>query len=139
MTHTFSTKIGQSSYTIDIEKVWALVENKQPKPIPLSELEHTLNWGCWGMGTLTPKKVLEHLKRVTQADLNYPIVIVRDEYDRVSHVIDGMHRIVKAFANELDSISALEVSENFIKENSHKQDFCDACGCDPCDCHWGDM
>ena len=140
MSHTFTTVIGLYSYTIDIEHFWELTRNFKKSPMPLSAFEHTLDWHSWGEDPVHPRNVLEHHKRIQDADLHYPIIIIRNQWGVVSHVVDGMHRILKAFARGHEKIMVIEVTEVFIENNylSKESIYCDTCGCVHCDCHWGD-
>ena len=141
MSHTFSTIIGLYKYTIDIESLWELTRDFRKTPMPLSAFEHTLDWYSWGEEPIHPRNVLEQYIRIQEADLHYPIIIIRNQWGVVSHVVDGMHRIVKAFAKGHEKIQVIEITEVFLEKNYLKKEslFCDACGCNPCDCHWGDM
>ena len=140
MSHTFTTVIGLYQYTIDIEQLWVLVKDFPKKPFPLKDLEHTLDWYSWGDETLHPRNVLKQYKRIQEADLHYPIIIIRNQWGSVSHVVDGMHRIVKAFARGHEKIEAIEITEAYLEGNylSRESIYCDTCGCVPGDCHWGD-
>ena len=141
MPHTFTTVIGLYKYTIDIEHLWELTRDFKRSPMPLSAFDHTLDWYCWGEEILHPRNLLEQYKRTAEADLHHPVLIVRNQWGKVSHVVDGMHRIVKAFARGHEKIIVIELTEVFLENNYLEREtiFCDSCGCCPCDCHWGDM
>lgn len=64
--------------------------------IPVWEKDGTDDWN------LTPREVIEgkpdtseHLRRVHDADLKYPILIIRHKDKWV--ILDGIHRLVKAY------------------------------------------
>lgn len=137
---TFSITSGNSQYTWDVENLWDSTSEIKGVAIPMSDLTHTLEWDCWD-GKMKPKNLLHHYQRLLEADLHFPILIVRQKDGRVCHVIDGMHRIVKAFALKHEKIFVKELSVDWLFKQPHveKHIFCDACGCDPCDCHWGDQ
>ena len=89
---------------------------------------------------MTPKNLLSEYKRLIEADLHYPILITRNQWGNISHVIDGMHRIVKAFGHSHEKIMVKEIDMVWLITfpTLSKTCYCDTCGCDPCDCHWGD-
>jgi len=141
MSHTFSTIIGLYKYTIDVEVLWELTKDFPKKPMSLSKFEHTLDWITWNKDEpLTPRIMLEHYGRTLEADLHYPIIIIQNQWGVVSHVVDGMHRIVKAFHKQHEKIEVIEITEAFLEKNYTKKEtlFCSTCDCNPCDCHWGD-
>lgn len=46
----------------------------------------------WSAGRMTVQEILSHSDRVTQANLNYPILLTPEGY-----IGDGCHRIIKAW------------------------------------------
>lgn len=137
MTRTFSIMKGGVEHTWDVEELWAM--QLPTRVFPLSEFDKCLDWDVWSE-PLTPRTLLSHYKRMVAVDLFYPIIVCVDEEGGVKHLIDGMHRLVKAYAKEYEKISVVVVAEDVLYDIPHKVDykFCDACGCVPCDCHWGD-
>lgn len=141
MKQTFTTTIGIYKYTLDVEKVWELTKDKKTQAINLSDLEHCLDWWVWDKGeSFTPRKLLEHYQRVADADMSYPIIVTKNPWGKVSHIIDGMHRLIKAKYKGYEKMAVIVLPETFIESHYIEKVpvYCEACGCAPCDCHWGD-
>ena len=134
---TFTTVVGGYKYTINIKKVWDLTAHIKPKPLLLKNFEPCLDWRCWEKEELTPNLLLEHYARVVEADMNFPIIVVRDQWGYVTDVVDGMHRLVKAFYKGYEKIVVVEIPEVFLEIHyDEKQTIsCDVCGRIPCGCH----
>ena len=63
------------------------------------------------------------------------VVTESQEYYGKYVVIDRKTQEVHKFHN-LQSARSFAKRKNEEKENI--PNFCEVCGCDPCDCHWGD-
>lgn len=95
-------QVGQDTYIWDVHQ---LVELSQHLPIQMILLTHIkeLDEAYW-YPTQPPstRQIAEHFKLVNQADLSYPIILCAD-----GRVMDGMHRVVKAYLNNLTQIQAV--------------------------------
>ena len=83
--------------------------------LPLWEKDGTDDWN------LTPREVINkiegsttHQNRVTEADLQYPILLL--EKNGKWLIIDGAHRLVKAFEAGHTTIRAKIFTANMIKQ-----------------------
>lgn len=56
---------------------------------------------------LTPRTVVNHLRRVLQADLSYPIIVSEDGW-----VMDGCHRLSKALLEGRETVLAVRFLKN---------------------------
>ena len=58
----------------------------------------------------------------------------------VVRVIDGMHRIVRGFVDSMEELPVREIDESWLYLQCDRVFApCGVCGCEPCDCHWGDQ
>lgn len=83
------------------------------------------------LGHLSAKKVLSSRSsdpdvrreccRIVQADLNYPILITRSNKTGEYVVIDGMHRLAKAYEHNMDCIDSKIVTGAMLKEGIFKR------------------
>lgn len=92
----------------DDSKFQAMVE--PITEINIEELKWNLNLPFWeeewiNDWNLTPREVIEHpeyhknhYQRIKKSDLNYPICITKNKYDKW-FVLDGTHRLAKAYIN----------------------------------------
>lgn len=56
---------------------------------------------------LTVRQMVMHMKAVNNADLSKPIILDED-----GEVMDGVHRIMNAMLNGIDTIKAVRFEEN---------------------------
>lgn len=79
----------------DLNKIWELSKDFEVKEIKVNELwdERYSKVFCWldKDEELTNLFFLHHLKRVLNADLDYPIILSEERY-----ILDGVHRLMKA-------------------------------------------
>lgn len=54
----------------------------------------------------TARAIAEHVKRVNETDLKYPIILDPDGF-----IVDGWHRVVKALLEERETIKAVRLEE----------------------------
>lgn len=94
--HTHSHTKGDMEYFWEVPALW-----EATKDTPISEwsIPPNLSWG-WG-----DEPLLNHLFRVLDADLSYPVIIYNDT------IVDGYHRVIKTLALGGHSIHARVISE----------------------------
>lgn len=92
--------------------------------IPIEALVWHFDMPVWAKdGThdwnLTPWEVIRkttgsdiHQKRVQEADLAYPIVVTQYKHHLV--ILDGVHRLVKAYQNKQETIKAKIIPEEYL-------------------------
>jgi hypothetical protein len=90
----------------DVEKLWSLTHNNPIIYIPLIYMEQNLDdlfWADSDGREISPRMVLENpnislddSNRIRDANLEYPILVYQFD-TRVYDVIDGLHRLAKAF------------------------------------------
>lgn len=91
----------------DVLKLIRLTRDFNIIQVPLSEigeLEETY-WFGLGAPPIT-KEIAQHAKQIFEADLSYPIILCPE-----GRVMDGMHRICKAYLLERKYISAVQLVE----------------------------
>ncbi|HJE03850.1 MAG TPA: hypothetical protein K8U92_08240 [Aliarcobacter thereius] len=84
----------------DVDNIILLTKDLEEEEIPLSsikELDETYWYDIDNSPTC--RSVAEHMILVQEADLKYPIIICPE-----GKIIDGMHRVVKAYLNNQKSI-----------------------------------
>lgn len=118
MVQHYST--GKNIYSVDM--MMAYVNQFKPKPVKLkvSDLSNNLEYECWGNGSTIryspldvikkPKKYKDESRRIKKADLSYPIMI----YGKF--VIDGVHRLTKAYMKEIPTIKAYKFDSKLMKK-----------------------
>ena len=89
----------------DVHRLIELSQNFTPFDVPLShirELDEAFWYDLEG-DQPTCRSVALHAKLINETDLSYPIILSQD-----GSVMDGMHRVCKAFLNGLDVIQAVQ-------------------------------
>lgn len=85
------------------ETLWKVAETKTPVEVDVREyLWEDLNWN---MSKL--KDIAYEIALIKKADLSYPIILDTD-----GKVLDGCHRIVKAYLDKVYKIKAVVIDTN---------------------------
>jgi len=104
--HGYIDFVGDEEYFWFIETLWNAAASLPTSPVRLDDLPwredsclilgDEPNWGAFAA----------HCARVRDADLNYPIIL-----SPMGDVMDGMHRIVRAFLEGRDSVPGVTLAE----------------------------
>jgi hypothetical protein len=90
-----------------MEQLWPLVPGLPVKKVRLNQLP-CFDEVCWfgGPRNILPtcRSIAEHARDIFDADLSYPIIL-----SPTGVVLDGMHRICKAFLQGLEEIDAVQL------------------------------
>jgi len=108
--HTYSTTRGTKTLIWDVGRLWELAADLPAREVPVKDLEHLLDEQCWfNTHTLVPtaRAVAEHSEKIHSADLSYPIILSRH-----GEVMDGMHRLAKAWMQGLATIWTVQFQED---------------------------
>ena len=91
-------------YQWEVSYLWKISEGKDVMEIPIQQLFNNLDQRSWFYDTNPPSviEMLSHCRRIVQANLEYPIII-----DKYGIVIDGLHRLAKAYIEDKKSIKAV--------------------------------
>ena len=91
----------------DVDRLIALTADLAPQPVPLAairELDEPF-WFGGGSEAATCRAVADHARLIAQTDLRYPIILGAD-----GRVMDGMHRVAKAYLEGRDVIVAVRLA-----------------------------
>lgn len=95
----------------DVPRLWELARGLPVKMVPLSGLDDLDRVGWHGelgnYGRLTIREVAGHARRIYEADLSHPILL-----SAAGHLLDGFHRVAKAYLLGLEEILAVQLPEN---------------------------
>lgn len=101
--------IGEIGY--DVPTLWRLAKNAPTFKISSERYKHLLDRKAWSNGDpMSTGADGEHWDRIMEAELKFPIMV---RFDRDTHetcVVDGYHRLVKAFLLDIKCISAVDVT-----------------------------
>ena len=91
----------------DVDRLIALTADLAPRAVPLAsirELDEPF-WFDGGGEAATCRAVADHARLINEADLRYPIILGAD-----GRVMDGMHRVAKAYLEGREVIAALQLA-----------------------------
>ena len=102
-----------------IDDLFKLVIGKPVVKVALTQFKFIMNNNYWFDPDNEPplSEFIEHYKRVIEADLKYPIIALSDGQD----VLDGIHRLTKAFVNEYDYINVIYITKKELMTINRKK------------------
>lgn len=108
-------------YAWDVDNLIELSKNFEVKQIPLDSIEE-FDENYWFNGkddNPSCRAITEHFKLVKETNLSYPIILSHD-----GKIMDGMHRVCKAFLENRTTIKALQFNKDPLPdyENVHPDD-----------------
>ena len=88
----------------DVDRLVLLSKDFPRIRVPLEAIREIdePHWFSGGAQDATCRAVMEHARMIVEADLEFPIILSAD-----GRVMDGMHRVLKALLNGLQSIEAV--------------------------------
>ncbi len=87
------------------ERLWELARSLPARPVPLASIAAFDEVTWFGHLEPTCRRVAEHVKRIQAATFEHPVILSAEGW-----VMDGMHRICKAFLLDLETIQAWQFS-----------------------------
>ncbi len=93
----------------DVDRLIELSKDLPRITVPLSSIRELdeVYWFDDAKERPTCRKVLEHIGLIHEVDLSYPIILGAD-----GRVMDGMHRVAKAFLEGREEIEAVQFERN---------------------------
>jgi len=115
---------SDNKYIYSVDLMIAYLYNKKPKyvNIEVKKLLHNMDYKCWGNPEIkelysphevlnNPKKYKKDYDRILGADLSYPIIVSNE-----MNVIDGMHRLSKAYLENKKTIKVHKFNKTMMKK-----------------------
>lgn len=91
----------------DVLKLIRLSKDFEVVQVPLSEIRELKETYWFGLGAPPiSEDIAQHAKQIYEADISYPIILCPE-----GRVMDGMHRVCKAFLEAHQTISAVRFTE----------------------------
>ncbi len=108
--HEIDHSFGLNDFTyVDVKRAWAL--DGQLVDIPISDLASVLTDCSWDHRSPLECGHLEpHWTLIVEADLSYPIITTTMPMDGAREIVDGRHRVVKAWLLGHKTITARHVN-----------------------------
>lgn len=91
----------------DVDRLIALTAGFAPRAVPLMDIRELDEpfWFGEGSEAATCRAVADHARLIAEADLRHPIILATD-----GRVMDGMHRVAKAYLEGRDVIIAVQLT-----------------------------
>lgn len=96
---------GKILHVWDVERLWRLSRGFEVVEVSIDDLpefDSDEPWYGYGADTPTCRSVASHAKKIRDSDLTFPIILSFD-----NQVLDGMHRVAKAWTLGLETVSAV--------------------------------
>ena len=91
----------------DVLKLIKLSKDLEVVQVQLSDIKELDETYWFGLGAPpVSKEIAQHAKQIYEADLSYPIILCPE-----GRVMDGMHRVCKAFLEAHTTILAVKLEE----------------------------
>ena len=93
----------------EVERLWEITRAFPIRQVPLSAI-HDFDLVTWLDGEHykpTCRAVTEHARKIMDAGFRYPVILSAQ-----GHVMDGMHRIAKAWLLGQETINAVQFTED---------------------------
>jgi hypothetical protein len=108
-THSRMTAKGRAVWYT--ERLWELSAGLPVKRVRI-DLIKEFDMDCWfGIDVPTCRKVAKHAKKILEADLSYPVIL-----SSTGSLMDGGHRIAKAWMQGLDEIAAVQFTDDPVPD-----------------------
>jgi len=113
---------GNCRHIYSVPIMFAFINMEWPEKISIEVPVKKMQQKCWGDPSkgirFSPLEVIndpaEYQKdyaRIRNANLNYPIII-----DSKGHIVDGMHRVSRAFLDKIDVMDAYQFSDELMEK-----------------------
>ncbi len=93
----------------EVERLWEITQNFPSKQVPLSKIGDfdLVTWFDGKQHLPTCRAVAEHARKIMEANFDYPIILSAQ-----GHVMDGMHRVAKAWLLDHEMVTAVQFDED---------------------------
>lgn len=96
---------SNGSWAWRVERLIELAADLPPEEVEVASFRE-LDFTVWE-GAPTVREVVEHARRIMEADLSYPIIVSADGW-----IMDGCHRLAKAFMEGRETIKAVRFEKD---------------------------
>ncbi len=100
---------GDEVWVWTVPRLWDLARDLPVNDVAVETLLHYFDTGRW-FGEDEPvsiRAVVEHARRIMRTDLSYPVILSAE-----GRILDGMHRIAKAWILDIPTIAMVRFAEN---------------------------
>jgi hypothetical protein len=96
-------EVGEDTYIWDVNKLLKTIDDSRVVNMSLDSFKEQYFSEYWSKGkSLSCSDIATHARLINEADLSYPILVCPDRL-----VVDGMHRLCKAFLESKETIKVI--------------------------------
>ena len=109
--------VGRGNKKYNLKDILSVVEDNVSVKVDVDYFKSLLHENFWfdPRKEVTVNDVLHHMDRIKNADLKYPIVVLKhDEPD----ILDGIHRLAKAVNSGVSHIDVVYITQSELDEIS---------------------
>jgi hypothetical protein len=110
MMQTFTNITDGIKRIWEIERLWKIASSLPVKDVVLADISNLdeVSWfGDPPDESPTCRRVADHAKRIYEAEFDYPVILSAEGW-----VMDGMHRVCKAYLLGWQTIKAVQFTQN---------------------------
>ena len=107
------------------EDLWKLALNKKVIKYNMTDVKHWIYKTPWSSDECffsiyqvlqQPKQFPDHIKRIKNANLSYPLIVIDDKYDKYGSILDGNHRFAKMILENRNFVNIVKLTKNDLKK-----------------------
>lgn len=103
------------------EELWEYVKSREKSIIEyeMQDVKHWVYAPCWSYQNqsesecfisiyqvmLQPEQFADHAQRIREADIQYPLIVIEDEFDKYGVILDGNHRFANLLLKRTQKVS----------------------------------
>ena len=93
----------------EVERLWEITKGFPSKQVPLNSIHdfERVTWFDSGQHLPTCRAVTEHARKILAAEFEHPVIL-----SAKGHMMDGMHRLAKAWLLGHETIEAVQFAED---------------------------
>jgi len=108
--------------------LWEYVEDKETIEYNTKDVKHWIYKPCWSYMSCDdecfisiyqvikqPHRFEKHNKRIIDADISYPLIVIEDAFDEKGSILDGNHRFAKLLKMGVEKIKIKYISRRDLE------------------------
>lgn len=117
---------GDFSHGYDQSELWEAANTKSIEHYEMEDVKHWVYTPCWSNKKNSfisifqvinqPRRFPGHIRRIKEANVEHPLIVVEDEYDKYGSILDGNHRFAKLLLEDYEKISIVYFTKKELEK-----------------------